>query len=374
VSKVLGRLPVSVISIVVVVFLVAEVTILLPRAANGPLGASAVLLENGPTYSSARFSLVARYGVLVAHVALLPGSWDQNVTGLIAYEDPTVPIRYASSSDVVGLISRVAQTLQVAGSRIPVIAANATELPGLLARNPHGALLDFGYGSLPSTVFSDSNHLLVSWIMAGGVLIWAGGPLGYFETTPTPNGGVTFAPSMGWTGQTYIAGFALEDPVGNPAIVSAGPLLGTHPSALATALGMMYPGTIDGANRSRLLAEGGSDLGWDTSSGPWQANRTSIASLPRGLGHIYFFGGALWGTGAGVVPNADVELSGDIGMLLITGYLPGQGSAVSQNVLVTPRGTQFLTLGVSGPESQLYALVTTEIGGIYITVWGRGLG
>lgn len=372
-SKLLGRIPVGAVSIVVVVLLAAETVALIPRAHSVPLEVSATLLESGPTYSSARFSLETRYGNLMTHLALLPGIRDRTVNCLIVYKDPTVPLRYASQSDLEGLVSRISQFLQDFGSNIPVITTNATELSGVLEHNPHGTLLDFGYGSLPSSVISRNTTLLVSWIMGGGTLIWAGGPLGYFESTPSANDGVTFSSSLGWEGQIEIAGFPLEDPIGDPAKASAGPLLGMHPSVLAKALGMMYQGTIDGANTSQLLAAGGFDIGWDSSPGSGQSIRTSIASIPRGLGYIFYFGGALWGDGSGVVPGADVELSGDIALLLSTGYLPGQGFATSLNILVTPTGGQSFTLAVFGNDPHLIALVTSKFGDIYTIIWVREL-
>ncbi len=354
-------------TVVFAIILSGEASVLEPRSSSGPLAVEEQLTQTAADQVTATFRLTALAGTIEVHLALLPGA-TRRVTSVAVFYDPAFAVRFANPSDVLGLEARLASYLTEAHPRVTTTLVDAAGLPAYLANNPNGAVVIFGYGTLPDDVFSKNVTLLKQWIDEGGELIWAGGPLGYFEGHVTPAG--TFQHSdLGWNGQLDLLGFPLEDPIGNPATKSQGPLLSYSQSGLGQALGIVYSGTADGANVTEVVVHNGTVMGFNSTSQNGSAPRTSLAYIPVSNGGVFYFGGALWGTGYGVVPQADLILSGDVTLLAGTGYVPLPGPAASANVTVYEFHSITKSLVLSGAPTQVLPIASSVAGGAYLFLW-----
>jgi hypothetical protein len=299
------------------------------------------------------------------HLGLLEGT-TTNVSGrsLYVWFDPEYPAREAAPSDLLGLEERVANELQEFGSPLRARLADTPELLQVLRSQPRAMVAIIGGGTLPDPLFGGPTPLLRSWVESGGTLFWAGTPLGYYDGNETWNGSLSNE-DLGWEGQERLLGFPLEDPIGDPSKEAAGPLYSDTPSPLGAALGISYEGTADGANVSQVEAAGGTDLGFiaATPSDPSASERTSLAYLPLGEGGIYYFGGGIWTTGLGSIPDADLTLSDDLALLAGIGFVPGGALGTSANVLVENDQTVQVTVQLPGPRMPVVALVESEVSG-----------
>lgn len=363
-----ARRPGALLSLVVVILLGVE-SAAIPVVTSGvPLRVTVQFSAANGTGITGSFTISATIASVSAHVALLPGTAGARPNAVFVFYDSGYPVRLASASDVLGLGTRVSYYLSNVRPSIPVSFVDAGILPQVLEANPHAELVIFGYALIPDNVFSANTTLLRSWLDGGGTLVWAGGPIGYFEGHST-SAGFVFQ-DLGWSGQTDLLGFPLEDAIGNPATNSSGPLLSFAETPLARAIGIGYQGTADGANVSEVEAHGGTDLGYDSAPSSAEAPRTSLAYVPVGKGGLYYFGGALWGTGTGVVPDGDVILSGDIALLAATGYVPEAGTATSVTVVVSPLRATSTSLEISDDTGDALALVTSSVAGSsYLFLW-----
>jgi len=366
------RISVALLALVSVLVISGEAAILGGRSASGTLNVSVEVIQAGPISASFQFRISAPDGDLVAHVALVPGTRSLSVTKVLVFYDVGFHVRFANPGDVLGLSSRLSTYLATVSPPIPVSTVNASSLPNALNANPKAALVDFGYGTIPDNVLSRNTSLLENWIYAGGTLIWAGGPLAYFEGHLSPSGAYQKT-DLGWSGQNLLAGFRLEDPVGNPATRSSGPLLASNETALGSALGVQYPGAADGANTSELAMNHATDLGFDSLASGGAASRTSLAFVPIGNGGILYFGGAVWGTGSGTVPLADASIAGDVALLLRAAYAPAPGPTSVATVTVAYWKPSQLILSVNGSYTHIVGIVTSTLGPAYLFQWSQQL-
>lgn len=358
--------------VVCVALLGLETISLASRAYSQPIDVSTTLLYSGQGTFDVQFRLSSTVGAIGAHVALLPGSLAPRVSKVMVFYDPAFHVRFANGVDVVGLGTRIAAYLSRFAPAVPVDFVDAMSLPSELNESSHAALVVFGYDTLPDSVFSAHVSFLRGWIEGGGILVWAGGPLAYFEGHVNSSG-VFVHEDLGWSGQTDLLGFPLEDSIGNPATRSSGPLVSGNETLLGESLGVSYAGTADGANVSELSAHNGTDVGFDSQPVGAESPRTSVAFIPLGKGGVFYFGGAIWGTGFGTVPDADASLSGDIALLLGTGYEPSRGPADSENVTINYLGSTSAVLGVSASYPHMTGLVTSRLGPTYLFQWARQL-
>lgn len=354
------------------ILLIAEGSLLESRIGGSPLTVVVEKTESASGAFSVEFQLTPKYGAIEVHVALVPGSSRSATNHVYVFYDPGFSTRFGSPNDVVGLEERLSAYFAELPNGIPVSFVDSAQLPTVLLANPEAVFIDFAYSELPDTVFSKNTSLLKTWIEGGGTLIWAGGPLAYFEGSAA-TGGSSSQENLGWRGQVDLTGFPLEDPLGNPAQRSYGPLLGQNETAVAASLGMQYSGTPDGANLTEVVAHNGTDLGFDSAGVGRASERTSLAYIPIGLGRLFFFGGGIWGDGVGAVPNADTFLSSDIALLVAAGYTPSAGPTTGQDVALVYLQSSYLTLSVSGTYMHLVAIITSTVGPAYLFIWSRQL-
>ncbi len=342
------------------------------RGSRPPLSVSVLSVRQTPGSLVVTLRLTASSGTIGVHLALLPGRSLSSVTEAYVFSDPAFFLRFGTASDLVGLEVRISDYLAALSPAIPVAFVDAQALPSVLEANPHSALIDFAYDTLPESLLAENSSLLKTWIEGGGTLIWAGGPLAYFEGNILPNGTLHHE-DLGWAGQVALTGFSLEDPIGNPASRSYGPLVGTVETPLASAFGMTYPGTPDGANLSQLLLHNGTDLGFDASPVGSASARTSAAYIPVGEGRIVYFGGGIWGDQVGVIPDADGLLSSDIELLLGSGYAPDSGPTFATEITVNSLRADTVTLMVPSSNGPYVAIASSSVGTATLFFWSTQL-
>lgn len=304
------------------------------------------------------------------NVAVLPGIFYGAATRpIFAFEDARASCFFGSQSDVASVVSRVQQTLSALGLTQPIQVENASGVLGVLANSPHAILLLLECGVVPISPLDPSDLALRDWIAGGGTLVWAGGPLGFFNQVVTsPTYGLQ---TPGWAGQTELVGFPIANIVpGPPGIPTAWPeaTAGTVPSERATALGLSYAGVPYGANASEVSAHGGVNLGWNATVG--SASRMSLAYIPVGAGGVLYFGGALWAFAGPSVPDAGADLGYDLSILLALGLAYLAGPVVSTSVLVAGWSTVEVTLTAGPSLGPLAIVVEALVGSTPVAVQG----
>lgn len=294
---------------------------------------------------------------------------------LYVFADPSFQPRYGAQNDVDGLAIRLHDYLALAGSDVRVEVADGSTLYGDLETHPGAMLAVIGTGIVPDDVFSNWSSLLPNWVREGGLLFWAGGPIGY-ESGHAIAGGFVHS-DLYWQGQRTFFGFDLVDPslrsapAPVPGAVPAG-FLGS-PTGFSQALGVTYPGTPEGANTSVVQANGGVSLGMVSPGVRGASPRTSLAYLPEGAGGVFYFGGAMAEPGVGYVPGGSVDLAEDIATLIVSGYVPQSGTVASAVITLVPFGSDTVRFALSDAPSGYVAFVHAAIDGSNLVFWSRAL-
>ncbi|MCI4369262.1 MAG: hypothetical protein L3K09_06855 [Thermoplasmata archaeon] len=304
--------------------------------------------------STIRASIEVRAGAapVQVHAGLLPGVLERG-RPIYIFADDRYPGPFATYTQVHEIGERLMLNLPTA-----TFVDDAQLLQVVMSGSP-GVILVLG-GLVPDFVLSNGSAPLATWVQQGGLLVWAGGPLGFDTGHPTQGGPFSWNP-LAWEGQKLLTGFAVTDP--GP----TGTLLATNATPLSTALGTTYNGAPTGANATAVLAHGGAILGPETGPGPnGSAPRTAIAYVPVAAGGILFFGGSF--AAATIpqqfIPNADFGLSSDLALLMGTGYVPAPGTTASVNLLLQPYESRSVSLNVPAAEA---------IGGLVVVVTSPGI-
>lgn len=374
---------------IVVLVLVAG---LLSESALGVIGhgsrsptasASARVGSNGTLQLSV--SIPATSGRLSMHVAAIPsGALAQGrLDRIYVLLDPSYPGLYIAYPDEEFVVLHLIVFLKSMGADVPVVVVHGDQVAAALAADPRSALVIAGTPA-PSSVLSPNSSLLAQWIRHGGTLFWAGGPLGFASGSALPGGGFRYD-SLFWKGQISLVGFPLTDPgvVAKPGTASRlplPPLYGVNASPLATALGIAYSATPDGANASRLAAHGGVSLGFESPSvenpaaGPW----TSLAYVPVGNGGVFYFGGGDLSSYQGYVPYAQgwivdgsVDASRDIALLAGVGFVPTAFPFAQTEIVSSTTEPTRATLTLANTSSGLTIIVESATVGEILYFWSE---
>ena len=271
---------------------------------------------------------------------------------------------FGSFADVVAQETRIQDQFGVYGRGPTLQQITFSDLPQVMAGHPNAVIVDIEGGLLPSSILPPNSTALVTWISGGGTLVWAGGPLGFFQIAP--RGGVLTIVPAGWKAQTQILGYPLTDPTGNNTartpLAEPGQLEGTLPSPYATALSNVYAGVPYGANVTEVSQHGGIDLGWDQLG---THPRTSLALLPVGYGSLYYFGGALGAYGGPSVADAGYALAIDLARLLGDGFTPAfTGGPTYIPTTVPAFGTVSVSLMRAASAGPSALLVQSAVAGV----------
>lgn len=304
---------------------------------------------------------------LPVRAALVPMAVGAHSDAVYFVQDPALTAAFGNPAEIELLLGRVQSELAELGSPTHVQVVDGSGLARVVANDSNASsaiVLDLEYGALPATVLSNSTNLLTPWLDAGGTLVWAGGPLGYYNGTsvPTPNGTVTGG--LGWAAQERLLGFNLADP--SPTSVDQrpvpGPVTGNASTSLGIGLGLQYNGTVFGANVSTLALHHGLSLGWETPLGEGPI-RTSLAYLPVGNGSLYYFGGAIVAPPGVYVPEAGERLAQDVAELIAFPFVPYSGPVEVDNVTLAVYGSGALSLTLRNASGPLGLLVSADLSG-----------
>lgn len=330
-------------------------------------------------------SIPATSGRLSMHVAAIPSDplAQDRPDRIYVLLDSSYPGLYISYSDEEFVALHLIVFLDRMGANIPVNVVRGDQVAAALSSDPHAALVIAGTPA-PSSVLSPNSSLLAQWIRNGGTLFWAGGPLGFASGEVLPGGGFRYD-SLFWRGQISLVGFPLTDPgvvakPGNASRLPLPPLYGVNPSPLATALGIAYTATPDGANVTRLEAHGGVSLGFeapsaeDPAAGPW----TSLAYVPVGSGGVFYFGGGDLSSYQGYVPYAagwivdgSVDASRDISLLAGLGYVPTARPLAQADVVSSTTEPTLATLTLPNTTGGLTVFVESTTVGEILYFWSE---
>ncbi|HZY92837.1 MAG TPA: hypothetical protein VFG07_08755 [Thermoplasmata archaeon] len=296
--------------------------------------------------------------------------------------DPSFPGAYAAYADLAFIPIRLSGFLNLMDSGDSVHTIQGNQVADTLLANPGAVMVIVGTPA-PDTVLSQNSSLLSDWVHAGGLLVWAGGPLGFSSGHPGPGGSFSYE-SLHWAGQTQLVGFNLTDPApilprGSASPYPPPPLMGLNSTPMQSALGMLYLGTADGANVSQVTAHGGVILGTTarTPGEPGVSPRASIAYIPVAQGGVLFFGGADLSSYQAYLPYASgwisegtIDVAEDIAVFLGLGYSPIIGPVASGDVDVPPGATISETLDLRGYVGTVVLLVRSTVDGSVLSLWG----
>jgi hypothetical protein len=313
---------------------------------------------------------------LPIRAALLPVAFTGGASRVAVLEDPNYPALFGTTPEVAALVSFLGTEFQRFGSTTGVTTLDAAQLPSFLTGNRSATLVVANYGCVPASVLSAQNDSLPAWVRGGGRLVWAGGPLGYYEEPAHPSAGGPLPGGLGWAGQLRVLGFPLVDPLPagpqGPEATNGSPVLGSVASPLAQGLGLAYNGTTFGANLSELIAHGGFSLGFESAPlASGASGRTSIAYLPVGNGSVVYFGGAVDDPANQYIPEGGVRLAQDIALLLAFPFLVVPGPVDVQELDLAPLGSARIQLSVSAPPSSAGVLVQSNVGGAVLFAWSQ---
>jgi hypothetical protein len=365
---------------VMAILLVAESGIVAWAGATTPL----IVRVGPPEYGSHGFSVqvsvtLDRPYTIPVHASLLAGVEGPSPVPAFFFLDSSYRVQFGDLVDATAVLDGVQSDLSAVHSATSLTAITGSEMPSILASHPTAALVIAEFGVLPSTVFSNSTNLLTPWIAAGGTLIWAGGPLGYYSVlpdVPAPPSGC----SPCWLGQQQILGYPLVDPSADrfqsyPSVET--PLIADQPTAIASALGLQYNGTPFAANVSELDRHGGFAIGDLTDPATDGQIRspvtTSLAYIPLGLGRIYYFGGAE-DAGPATIPREGPRLISDIFTLLTVPYMPVPGIVLSDEANLPGDGTTAeFTLATANWTEGVILVVYAQTSGVDLSLFSQTL-
>jgi hypothetical protein len=329
----------------------------------------------GPGYQ-AEFRLSAGLLPIGALVALVPGTARLSASSdLFYFDDPLFPPLYGSPIDVADTGDRLGIYFDDMHVPVAVQFVDSHSVLEELATHPRSVFVVAAVGVIPDWLYSNSSDFLRNWIVGGGTLIWAGGPLAFSEGRPGPSGRLVYD-SLNWEGQTRLLGFNLTDPSSTPSPVTdfVPPPSGNTQSTLSQALGISYSGITTGANVSELARHRCFSLGFEGSlpgASFTSGARTSLAYIPLGNGSIYYFGGGIVYPEQAQLAQASVEISQDISTLVGSGYRPAPGVPASVTIELPSLGSSTVILSMATRSAGVVGFVRSQIQGTYQYFWAE---
>jgi hypothetical protein len=252
-----------------------------------------------------------RYQQPIRLVAFPISSIPQQRPAIYIYNDAGFPSAGVAGTAVQGVFDHLSGELAVHGYAAPVSAVSARQLVDVFkaANAASRSIVVMMTGVFPSSVFSARVDLVSPWVEAGGILVWAGGAIGYWSADTAR----TLSPSniLGEAGTARLLGTGI---VKYPTVFGR---IGDVPTSLASALDLSYRFTGVGVQRDPVIARGGRTLGW------YSGQFSSISYMPRGRGGFLVFGGE--------VPD-ESSISVDLARILLARAIYAAGSVATKEV------------------------------------------
>lgn len=201
------------------------------------------------------------------------------------YYDSAYPSLGNEPSSWIGIVDHLPAELSLRGYSGPVQTVNATGLQRAMTQNLTSIVV-IPSGVFPSTVQNSTQGLVHAWLMSGGVLVWMGGPFGFYsepslERTIDPK---TANMTIASQPQQQILGLQFGTPVLNGTSRIAN--LNTR---FSSALNLTYSDVWTAPTQGTLKSVGGFAIGHTQNSS--DTSRSSISLIPVGQGRIILFGG-----------------------------------------------------------------------------------
>jgi hypothetical protein len=224
----------------------------------------------------------SRYSVQLSRADYLTSDIP-SVSTMYFYYDQAYPASYSSDPYWFGLSQLVVQLASERAWNLKLVTLNANQLATFLAQAPaSGSVLVMASGVLPDTVYGPGTNEALSWLHAGGTLIWAGDSVGAYAGAPGVNGGPGVLESMGAQGISQFLDYSYLGSGGRDFL---------NASTYSTAFSFLFSQGLGNAlefNVPRLVAAGGIALG------PRSGNFTNLAVIPEGAGRLVDFAGPIW--------------------------------------------------------------------------------
>jgi hypothetical protein len=228
------------------------------------------------------------------------------------YYDAAYPSLGNEPSGWIGIADHLPAELSLRGYSGPVQTVNATGLRRVLTQN-FTSILVIPSGVFPSTVQNSTQGLVHDWLTSGGVLVWMGGPFGYYSGPAIDRilNPMTTNMSIASEPQQQILGYQFGTPALNGTIRIA-----DLKTRFSSALNLTYSDVWTAPTLGALRLLGGVAIGHTQNSS--DTSRSSISLIPVGLGRILIFGGPV-----GNLLTADGEdvIAHDIAQVLSLGDL-----------------------------------------------------
>ncbi len=230
---------------------------------------------------------------------------------IYVYADGSYPTAGAAPTVALGVFDHLDGELVARHFPRPVAGVTASELADVLRDTSKASqrMVVMMTGVVPAGIFSATVDLMSPWVMAGGIVVWGGGAIGYWSGAAGQP--LTAADAIGEAGTTRLLG---------PGVVQYPTTFGregTVHSGFGSALNVSYRFTSVGVLRDTVLARGGLGLGWY--SGPF----SSVSYLPHGHGGYLIFGGE--------IPD-EASVSVDIATIVLSGAIDGTGPIAFEQI------------------------------------------
>ena len=231
---------------------------------------------------------------------------------VLIYYDEDYPVSFVPQHCWFGFVEHITVELQLRGYNGSMRIVNAEELKQGMQNNDAIAIM--ASGVFPDTVYDGNESLVANWLQSGGSLIWVGDVVGYYVGHKGKELGA-YEDSPGWEAQNQTLGFSLLNEY-----LSLNERLADMPSLFSDALDLRYSDALLGASVNEVNEHEGVVLGKTTSS---KDERTSIAYVPVGKGHLILFGGGIGRTFS--VTGEDV-LAQDVAQIICSWFLFSTGN------------------------------------------------
>jgi hypothetical protein len=252
----------------------------LPTSLNSTLNGSSLVTQDSFTISAGHLPLQVN---LVAAPIVSIGR-DRPV---FIYYDPLFPAFGNEPRGWIGVLDHLHAELRLRGYSGQIYTVNATELRQVMTQY-FASIVVIPSGVFPSTVQNATGGLVGGWLRSGGILVWMGGPFGFYsgstlvkDQTLEPFSTIV---SISTVSQEGILGYAL-----NVSPINGTTRIAQVSTRFSSALNLTYSDVWTAPTMRLLNSIGGLAIGHVQNTS--DTSRSSMSLIPVGLGRVILFGG-----------------------------------------------------------------------------------
>jgi len=273
-------------------------------------------VKQGTYPNSLRVTLVPVYQPLI----------DKN---LYIYYDRDYPSSLVSLSSWNGIIDHLQVNTRLKEYNGKLEIVNASKLKEIMLQM-YDSILVIPSGVLPETVHTKESSLVKQYLESGGIMVWLGDVFAAYSGEYGAKVNCYNLENLCLDAQEKILGYVIS----NASKLESADVETPYSAALS----LKYPGIQAGIFVKEVLKHNGLVLG------KVEENRTSIAVVPVGKGHLILFGGRV--TPARTEFGEDFVAS-DIVNILMSGIIYSNGQLAYQTIERRDVNSQMLGLSVS---------------------------